>query len=104
MCKQIHNWESVVDKNNLINCFQNIQFLLEKFHAFSHLKNWKLDLEHLKFYLFAHRSARKHWSFPFKDLIYYLSNGTECNTQLFFHWASFSAEVSMSGRAGQLKN
>lgn len=44
ICKRIHNRESVVDKNDLINCCQKAQFLLEKFHVFSHLKNWKLDL------------------------------------------------------------
>lgn len=104
MCKQIHNWESVVDKNDLINYCQKVQFLLEKSHVLSHLKNWKLGLEHLKLYSFPQCSARKHWSFPFKDLIYYLSNGTEFNTQLFFHWGSLLAEVSMSGRVGQLKN
>lgn len=76
-------------------------FYEREFWILNHLT---LGFENLRFYLFSHCSARKHWSFPFKDLIYYLSNGTEFNTRLFSHWSSFLAEVSMSGRGGQLQN
>lgn len=70
-------------------------FIREKCCSFAvTLKNWKLDWDHLKLYLSAPCSARKHWSFPFKDLVYYLSNGAEFNTQAFSHWGSFLAEVS----------
>lgn len=96
--KKIRNWKHVVDQKwpkHLTMFSESVQFLSKKNPAFhSHLKNWKLDLEHLKLYLFAQCSAGKHWSFLFKDLIYYLSNGTEFNTQLFSHWSSFLAEVN----------
>ena len=63
-------------------------------HFHSPLKNWTLDSQHL----FAQCSARKHWSFPFKDFIYYLSNRTECNAQLFSLWSSSLAERSKDVR------
>lgn len=100
--KLLHDWQWDFLNKTWRNFYSEVwNFYEREFWILNHLT---LGFEHLRFYLFSHCSARKHWSFPFKDLIYYLSNGTEFNTRLFSHWSSFLAEVSMSGRGGQLQN